>query len=267
MVVIITGASSGIGLATAQALRERGHTVYGISRSIVPAADWEQFEADVTDVAALEHGVEAIFRRHGSIDSLVACAGIGLVSPSDAGGDLGAGRRLFDVNFFGVAEMVRLCLPRMKQAGRGSIMIISSMAGVFPLPYQAFYSASKAALCAYGLALTAEANPFGVQVTTFMPGGVRTPFTGKRQKFEDLFEDPRYPGYASAYLAISREEQTGMPAEQVVKAVVRVLKQKKPPVFQAVGGKYRLFRCLGRLVPDRAVAMVLRRKYTARKES
>jgi len=265
LIVVITGASSGIGFAAAQALTELGHKVYGVSRSLAPAAAWEQFAADVTDLAELARVVESITQRHGVIDVLIACAGVGLASPSDGGGEgnLDAARRLFDVNFFGVAEMVRLCLPRMKQAEKGSIILISSMAGVFPLPYQAFYSVSKAALCAYAAALTAEAQPFGIHITALMPGGVRTPFTDKRQKYENLFDNPCYPGYEKAYTAISREERTGMPAEQVVAAILRVLKQKKPPTLKAVGGKYRFMRLLRRVMPEGMVQKIIRKKYSS----
>jgi NAD(P)-dependent dehydrogenase (short-subunit alcohol dehydrogenase family) len=285
LVIVLTGASSGIGFATAQKFTEGGHVVYGLSRTCAPGVPWEQVAADVTNPAALARAVQDILGRHGHIDVLVLCAGVGLASPADgdlaggeaaagggeaaaggaaAGGGLGLARELFDVNFFGVAEMVRLCLPSMKQARRGRIMIVSSMTGVFPLPYQSFYSASKGALCAYAAALTAEAQPFGVHVTALLPGGVRTPFTAKRRRMEELFGDARYPGYEKAVLAISREEQTGMSAEQVAAVIAGLTARKKPPAMKCVGGKYCFLAWAARFLPVRAVLRGVRWKYAGK---
>ena len=163
-VVIVTGGTSGIGRATVSLLREKDCKVYEFSRRAAES-DPRHFSVDVTDGAAVAAAVEEVFRREGRIDVLINNAGFGIsgamefTDPADA-------HRLMEVNLFGMDNAIRAVLPHMRDAGSGRIVNISSVAGVFAIPFQAWYSISKAAVRSLTMALANEVAPYGVQVTS-----------------------------------------------------------------------------------------------------
>ncbi|MDR2648384.1 MAG: SDR family NAD(P)-dependent oxidoreductase [Clostridiales bacterium] len=258
MTAVITGASSGIGYAAAELLYKNGYMVYGVSRSKSGVEFMKEIPADVTDTESLRSALNVIIEESKTIDLLIACAGTGLSSPVERT-DMSDARYLFDVNFFGVAETVSFFLPIMKERRGGKIIIISSMAGILPLPYECFYSASKAALCAYAGSLHNEAKLFGISVSAILPGGVRTGFTRKRKRYEELY--PMFSGYRKAVETLSREEQTGLYAKQVARDILKLVKRKKPPEVAVSGGIYKLYYMMLRILPLRIILFVLRKKY------
>ena len=179
-IVILTGGTSGIGLAAAEALRARGCVVYEFSRRGAPQ-DPHHRGVDVTDEAAVRAAVAEILALEGRIDILVNNAGFGIsgavemTDPADA-------HRLMEVNLFGMDNLIRAVLPAMRRAGSGRIVNVSSVAGVFPIPFQAWYSASKAAVRAMTVALANEVAPYGIGVCDVLPGDIRTGFTAARKK-------------------------------------------------------------------------------------
>lgn len=261
MVAIVTGATDGIGRATAKLLNRWGYRVYGISRTPARVDGMRHIAADVSCRSSIAGAVERVAATEGRIDLLVCCAGTSLASPADLTDPRDA-RYLFDVNVWGCVYAVQAVLPHMKRAGRGRIILVSSMTGLFPVPYLSFYSASKACLISWGAALDAEMRPFGVRIGVVMPGGVRTQFTDKRKKYWQMVGDARAPGLYRAIQAISVEEQTGLHPGQVAGEILRLAHRQNPPVLMPVGGVYRLYCMLQRLLPQGAVLGALQWKYT-----
>ena len=211
-VAVITGGSSGIGLHAARALRGRGLNVYELSRRAENAEPGvTHLQADVTDEAQVNAAVAEILRREGRIDILINNAGFGISGAIEFTPAQEA-RRQFDVNFFGMVNMNHAVLPIMRQQGGGRIVNMSSVAAPIAIPFQAYYSASKAAVRTYSLALASEVRPFGIEVCVIMPGDIATGFTAARRKSCD--GDDVYHGRIARSVAVmEHDEQTGMSAE------------------------------------------------------
>ena len=180
-VCVITGGTSGIGRCTAQAMLARGYTVYELSRRAEGVAGMQHIVADVTKEETLAAAVAQILQREDHIDVLINNAGFGISGAVEFTGTEEAQRQL-DVNFFGMVRMNRQVLPVMRKQGYGRIVNLSSVAGAIPIPFQTYYSASKAAINSYTMALANEVKPFGIQVCCVQPGDIRTGFTAAREK-------------------------------------------------------------------------------------
>lgn len=172
-VAIVTGGTSGIGRATALALKEAGCTVYELSRRAQGVEGLHHIAADVTKEETIRAAVAEIMAREGRIDILVNNAGFG-ISGAVEFTDTADAKALFDVNFFGMVSMNRVVVPIMREAGHGRIVNLSSVAAPVPIPFQTYYSATKAAVNAYTMALANELRPFGVTVCAVMPGDIHT---------------------------------------------------------------------------------------------
>ena len=262
MVVLITGASDGIGRAAAAKFAQQGHTVYGISRTPADFPFMQHIAADIINYEGLKEAVDRI----GPIDLLVACAGTSLASPADLT-DMSDARYLYDVNFWGVVYVCSFVLKSMKSQKKGRIILISSMTGLLPIPYLSYYSSSKAAMINYACALAAELKPFHIPVSVMLPGGVRTQFTDKRKKYcqppdiTDDFFSLTEPGLRKSINVLSHEEQTGLSAQQVADQILRLSQKKHPRVIVPVGRIYRLYCLLLRFLPQRLTLWILRQKY------
>ena len=258
-VVIITGGTSGIGQAVAAQLREKGCRVYEFSRR-ASRSDPNHFSVDVTDDGAVKQAVEAVFAREGRIDILINNAGFGIsgamefTNPADA-------HRLMEVNLFGMDNAIRAVLPHMRQARSGRIVNISSVAGVFAIPFQAWYSISKAAVRSLTMALANEVDPFGIQVTSVMPGDIRTGFTAARKKSAE--GDDVYGGRIARSVArMEKDEQNGMSPEVAARTIVRVaLQKRRVKPYYAIGFSYKFLVLLDSLLPCRPVRWLLFQLY------
>ena len=164
-VAIVTGGTSGIGRATALALQEHGYTVYELSRRAEGMPDIRHIVADITKEETLQAAVEQVLAVAGRLDLVVNNAGFG-ISGAIEFTDTQETQRLFDTLFFGMVRMNRCVIPLMRQQGRGRIVNISSVAAPVPIPFQAYYSAGKAAINAYTMALANELRPFGIRSLT-----------------------------------------------------------------------------------------------------
>ncbi len=239
-VVLITGASSGIGRASALALTQAGYTVYGTSRRPEAYGDlpYPLLAGDVTDPAAVEQVVAEVLTRAGRLDVLVNNAGWGIAgaiedtTPEEA-------LALFQVNFFGVHRLVRAVLPVMRRQGYGLIVNISSLAGRVGLPFQGFYSASKFALEGFSEALALEVAPFGIQVSLIAPGDFRTDFFRRRQRVA-AYATSAYRALADRVLALmERDEQKAAPPEAVARLLLRILRTPRPRFRYTVGPRFQ----------------------------
>lgn len=249
-VILITGASSGLGRACADALHTAGWTVVGASRRAT-GAGWQPLAMDVDDDASVEEGVRAVVEEHGRIDAVLTAAGWGLSGPVETT-PLTRARAQLETNFWGTVRVVRQVLPHMRAAGGGHVLIMSSLGGLVGLPFQAYYSASKFALEGFAEALAYEVEPFGIGVTLIEPGNASTGFTGSRQRNDPPPDDPYARANAGAVAAMEEDERNGMPAQEVADAVARVLAARSPARRVPVGSvPERLGAFSKRLMPHR----------------
>src|SRR5690554_104911 len=174
-VVVITGISSGIGLALGKFLAKKGYVVYGISRTVINEALINHIKADVTKEDSLIDAYRQIFDKENRIDFLINNAGMGISGSIEATTYEDA-KLIFDVNFMGVFLSSKTILPYMRKQGSGRIINIGSVAGPLAIPFQAFYSSSKAAVNTFTDALANEVKPYGISVTTILPGDIKTNF-------------------------------------------------------------------------------------------
>lgn len=243
-VAVVTGGSGGIGRETARLFAARGFTVYELSRSGASEGNVCHIAADVTQAASLAAACAEIHSREGRIDLLVNNAGFG-ISGAVEHAALADMKRQFDVNFFGLLAASNAALPYLRQTG-GRIVNLSSVAALLPIPFQAMYSASKAAINALTLALRNEVGPLGVTVCAVLPGDVKTGFTAARQK--QAAGD--YGGrVARSVAAMEKDEQNGMPPALVARCIYRAATCKRPRPFFVVGAKYKVFSLLTKFLP------------------
>ena len=193
LTALVTGGTSGIGLETAKALRDRGCRVFTLSRRPAVIPGITSLTADVTDEAAVKSAVSAVIKEAGQLDILVNCAGFG-ISGAVEFTELSDAKKQFDVNFFGAVNVTKAALPFMRERKSGMIVNISSVAAPVAIPFQAYYSAAKAALNAWTAALQNEIRPWGIRVTAVQPGDIRTGFTaGNLGGAAAQGEDPASP--------------------------------------------------------------------------
>ena len=244
-VAAISGASRGIGYETARLLKQAGYTVYGLARS-GGDGPFISIPCDVTDEAAIRLAFERIKEAEDRLDLLICNAGYGVAGAIEDTKTAQATQQ-FAVNFFGACACVKYALPALR-ASRGRVIVVSSVAGTIPLPFQAYYSASKAALNALTLSLAQEVKPFGVSVTAALPGDAQSSFTAAREKA--TASDSVYGERSARSLAVmEHDEQNGMDTVYVAQKIAAIAAKKRVRLFYTIGGKYRVFNLLQKLLP------------------
>lgn len=254
-VALVTGGSSGIGLQCCKALSDAGFTVFELSRRESSNGFATHVFADVTKPESLGCAIEKIVAQTGKIDLLVNNAGFG-ISGAVEFTDTEDAKRLFDVNVFGMMDVARAVIPVMRAQGGGRIINLSSVAAPLSIPFQAYYSASKAAVNALSLALANELRPFGISVTAVMPGDIKTGFTAAREK--DHRGDDVYGGRIERSVAVmERDEQGGMSPEFAGRFLCKIAVKKRVKPFYVIGFKYKIFVLLSKLLPASLVNRVV----------
>jgi len=195
-VALVTGASSGIGLATAQRLAKAGYAVYGTSRRPRSAGSrsFEMLRLDVTQDDSVEEAVRAVLQREGRIDLLVNNAGFGVSPAAAEESSLAQAHAIFDTNFFGMVRMTRAIVPHMRRQGSGRIINIGSVLGFLPMPYMALYSATKHAVAGYSESLDHELRTLGIRVSVVEPAYINTPFDANQLQADaplDVYREVR----------------------------------------------------------------------------
>ena len=174
--VLITGASSGLGAEMARHMVDLGWRVFGTSRKPrAPEQGIEWLALDVCDDDSVDSALARLFEEVGHLDGLVCNAGFGIYGSVEET-PLERARAQFETNFFGVLRVLTPVLTRMREANSGRILLVGSLAGRAPIPFQAHYSASKAAIEALAFSLANELDPFDVSVSLIEPGDINTPF-------------------------------------------------------------------------------------------
>lgn len=230
MTVLVTGASSGIGARCAERLAASGHHVLAASRRGIAPPGCEALVMDVDRDAS----VGSALAQCGAVDAAVLCAGWGIAGAvEDTHAD--DARAQFETNFFGAHRVVRAVLPGMRARGAGRLVLVSSLAARVPLPYQAMYSASKAALSSYAEALRLELVPFGIHVSCIEPGNFRTGFTGSRRRAAGWTAASAHAASCEASVRwMEQDEMRAPPPEAVVRRIVETLAHPDPPLRQVV---------------------------------
>ncbi len=262
-VILITGASSGIGAACATYLAEQGHHVYGTSRrqqSIQTAFNWLQM--DVTNEASIRQAVQIMLEREGRLDVVVNNAGIGYAGAVEDT-SLAEAYETFETNFFGVLRVCHTVLPTMRAQASGLIINVSSIGGMMGLPYQGLYSASKFAIQGLTEALRMEVKAFGICVVLIEPGDIRTQFTANRRSTRLSGHDSTYAQvYRRALAKIEADERQGAPPEIVAKLMSRIIAHPSPRPRYIVGPFYeKLAVWIKHLLPARFFEWIMMKNY------
>jgi NAD(P)-dependent dehydrogenase (short-subunit alcohol dehydrogenase family) len=268
---LVTGASSGIGLATAKRLLDHGYRVFGTSRNpdTVPDSarpDGLRYRAlDLRDKSSIDGFAGALYAEDIHVDILVNNAGESQSGPLEEI-PLGALERIFQINVLGPVHLTQLLLPGMRRREYGRVVMVSSMLASFPLAYRSSYVASKAALEGFATAARFEMSPFGVWLTTVEPGSIRTGISSRRTKY--VAEDsPHLPAMRKMLKTLDSNEREGVAPERVARTILDAIEEKAPASLYAVGSNAPAVFALRRALPRGAVERVVGRMYGIRSGS
>lgn len=267
-VVLITGASSGVGQATARLLSQRGYRVLGTSRNpasaeVIPAV--EMLPLDVGSDDSVRACVEAVFRRAGRLDVLINNAGYELAGAVEELSSEEA-RAQFETNFFGVVRMVNAVLPSMRKQRHGHIINAGSLSGLSPIPFLGVYSASKFALEGYTEALRHEVMPFNIRVSLTEAGFLKTPMMSNRQIAANRIADYE-PWRQRALAAIRSQEEKAPGPELVAETLLKIISSTTPRLRYPIGPQAKSVTRLRRFLPAGMFEQGVRRSFSLDKAS
>lgn len=249
--IVITGASSGIGLGLKQYFEKLGDVVIDIS------LDGKDYQCDVSDHKVLKEAFDDIYKNHGEIDMLVTCAGYGISGAIELL-DEEAAKKQCDVNFFGTTNACKYAIPMMKP--KGKIIMLASAQSLFPIPFKAYYGASKAAVDMFAQSLKMELSQTKIQVTSICPGDIRTNFTKNRVKVYETNE--RYGQSIKLSTQPSeKSEKKRMSPEYAIKKIAKICEKRHLKPRYIVGCKYKLFNLGRKLFPISIVNKVIQKMY------
>lgn len=269
-VILLTGGSSGIGAATAILLAQEGNHVYAGSRSgrLPEGVNAESLAScrgfvraialDVNDASSLQNAVESICREEGRLDVLVCNAGNGIAGAIEETDEAEA-KYQFETCFFGAVKSIQACLPTFRAQGHGKIITVTSVAAVIPLPYQAFYSAVKAALLSLTQSLQLELKPYHIQCCSILPGDTKTGFTAARKytKAASLSDSPYHKAMMASVQKMEKDEQNGMSPLVIARAIARQVRRRRMSISVTPRIDYWAIGLLVRLLPRRLVLWIV----------
>ncbi|EHJ53364.1 oxidoreductase [Streptococcus macacae] len=264
-VILVTGASSGMGKLSAQDLIKAGHIVYCVARSVDKMKDLEQIgghvmKMDVTNEADIEAVVAKVIKEQGRIDVLWNNAGYGLYGPVE---DLSMEKvqQQFEVNVYGVARLTKAVLPYMREKREGLILNTSSMGGKIYTPLGAWYHATKHAIEGFSDCLRIELKEFNIKVVVLEPGMINTGFTqGVRDNFSFESQNGPYKTVVNAYIkAMENPPMKGSDPKVISNTVLKIINARRPKTRYLVGQGSHFLVGLRRLFGDRVYdALMLR---------
>ena len=259
-IALVTGASSGIGEATAERLAKAGYKVYGTSRRGAKAGkrSFEMLPLDVTSDESVESAVNEVIRRDGRIDLLVNNAGFGVAPAGAEESSLDQARSIFETNFFGLIRMTRAVVPHMRRQGSGRIINIGSVLGFLPMPYGALYAATKHAVEGYSESLDHELRTRGIRVSVMEPAYTKTSFDANFME-----PDAKLDEYREARAGLNKRVNEVMAtAEQpsvVANAVLKAAQAASPKIRYTAGRLANRLRLLRRFAPAGVVDAGIRK--------
>lgn len=260
--VLITGASSGIGYATAELYLKKNWRVYGLSRSGRVPQGAMPLIADLTEVQALEKAVEEVWLSEGRLDVVVHSAGIGGTGPVE-GFPQEEAEKVMNTNFFGTYNVVQACLPYLRKQHSTSLVFISSIAGLVSVPYHGIYSASKFAVEGLVEALRLELWGSGVNVVSVCPGDTNTPIIGNQYRTA-VADTPAFyqRNYEKADASMHQSVATGTQPTAIAEAIYYTANKKHPRVRYAVGSwLQKISPKVKKFLPSRLFERMLKNYY------
>ncbi len=260
-IAIVTGASSGIGAATAELLANSGYKVYGTSRKVAQAAQrsYQMIALDVNSEESIEAALKEVVRIEGRIDLLVNNAGFGVAPGGAEESSIEQTKMMFDTNFFGIVRMTRAIVPYMRKQGEGRIINMSSILGLIPAPYMATYAATKHAVEGFSESLDHELRTRGIRVSVVEPGYTNTQFEANAPEVDAKLDEYNIARKALAKLlkvAIAAGDDPTVVANVVLKAATT----KKPKARYAAGKLATRLSFLRRFAPAALVDMGIRKE-------
>lgn len=262
-VVLVTGASSGIGKSIADFLQKKGYKVYGTSRNPknVENFSFELIALDVLKIETIKKAVSYIVEKEGRLDVLINNAGMGITGPiEDTPTD--EMRNVFNTNLFGAIDVMKSVLPQMRKQKWGMVLNVTSIAGYMGLPFRGLYSASKGALELITEATNMEVKRFGIHVVNVAPGDFATNIAAGRYH-TPVFENSAYKDVYKANLDLmDAHVDEGMNPLEMAKTVYGIINSKKPKIHYKVGGFMEKFSIvLKRVLPDKMYQKLLMNHY------
>ncbi|MFP4478932.1 MAG: SDR family oxidoreductase [Candidatus Izemoplasmatales bacterium] len=260
-IVLVSGASSGIGFETAQYLHALGYQVIGISRTY-PKFEYgfDYFLCDITDEDKVKEIKQLIEKKYGHIDVLLNSAGMG-ISGAIENTPLEEVKHIYNINVFGHFLVTKNILPLLRLSKEPKIINISSVASDIALPFQAFYSMTKASIDAFTKALAIEVKPFKIKVCAILPGDIKTGFTKNRLQPYQV-ENDLYTERAKRSLnRMAKDEENGMHPKKIAKKIEKLIRKKRIPLRTTVGLSYKTIRVLNKLLPEKFVQFFVRKLY------
>ena len=259
-IALITGASSGIGKATAERLTSAGYMVYGTSRHVAQASQhpFAMLSLDVTSDESVDTAVGEVIRLEGRIDLLVNNAGFSVAPAGAEESSIEQAQAIFDTNFFGMIRMTRAVVPHMRRQGGGRILNIGSVLGFLPMPYGALYAATKHAVEGYSESLDHELRTRGIRVSVIEPAYTKTQFEANF-----LEPDSKLDEYREIRAALAERTKKLVKAGDkpgvVADAVLRAAHAARPKLRYTAGGRARGLQFLRKYAPARLVDAGIRR--------
>jgi len=257
---LVTGASSGIGKATAERLASAGYKVYGTSRRGAQAGErsFAMLALDVTSDESVEAAVNELMRLEGRIDVLVNNAGFGVAPAGAEESSIEQAQSIFDTNFFGIVRTTRAVLPHMRHQGGGRIINIGSVLGFLPMPYSALYAATKHAIEGYSESLDHELRTRGIRVSVIEPAYTKTQFDANLLEPDSKLDEYRE---VRAALAKKMKEviETGDEPGIVADVVLEAASAARPKLRYPAGGLASRLRLLRRFAPAGVVDAGIRK--------
>ena len=251
-VILVTGASSGIGKAISNYLHQKEYIVYGTSRSPekVDNVPFKIIALDVLDVMSIKNAITTIIAKEGRLDVVINNAGKGITgaiedTPTDEM------KNNFDTNFFGPIEVMKAVLPQMRKQKFGKIINITSIAGYMGLPFRGIYSASKGALELVTEATNMEVKSFGISIINVAPGDFSTNIASGRYH-TPVFENSAYKEkYAENLALMDAHVDVGMNPMVMAKGIYNIINTKNLKIHYKIGGFMEKFSIvLKRILPD-----------------
>jgi len=249
-VALVTGASSGIGEATAERLAMVGYKVYGTSRRGAPAGQrsFAMLPLDVTSDESVEAAVAEVLRLEGRVDLLVNNAGFSVAPAGAEESSIEQAWSIFNTNFFGIVRMTRAVVPHMRQQGGGRVINIGSVLGFLPAPYMALYAATKHAIEGYSESLDHELRTRGIRVSVIEPAYTKTQFDANFVQPDaklDEYREVRAALGKRLNEVIQAADEPGVVADVVVRAAIAA----QPKLRYAAGGLANRLQMLRRFAP------------------
>lgn len=262
-VVLITGASSGIGKSVATFLQDKGYKVYGTSRNPKNIKDFtfELIALDVLKLDTINNAINYIIQKEGRLDVLVNNAGMGITGPVEDT-PTEEMRAVFNTNLFGAIDVIKVVLPQMRSQKSGIIINVTSIAGYMGLPFRGLYSASKGALETVTEAVSMEVQNFGIKVVNIAPGDFATNIAAGRYH-TPVFKNSAYKQkYQENLDLMDAHVDDGMDPVEMAKSIYKILNTKKPKLHYKVGNFMQKFSIvLKRILPDRIYERLLMNHY------